>query len=118
LLASTLPVRIDWSTPLLAAVLALPVITEDGFRLVRRWLGTQRRTATAHTLTSCARSSALTASVAVAAAVVIATAALTGASLTYGGIATLSCLAVSYMGMRSWLIVAVTRRRAETVATH
>jgi hypothetical protein len=106
LLSSTLPGRTDWSMPLLALAAALPVAAEDGFRLARRGVASRRGADATSGLRSGAHGSVLTIGAAVWASIVTGATALTGAGLDYVGVALICCLAVSYLSLRSWLIVA------------
>jgi putative drug exporter of the RND superfamily len=108
--ASILPGRTDWSTPLLALAVALPVCAEDGFWIARRWISSRRGPETTCALSGYTGGSALTVAVAIWAATVITIAALTDAGLNYVGVAVLCCLAVSYVLLRSLLIAGVALR--------
>jgi putative drug exporter of the RND superfamily len=106
LLASILPGRTDWSTPLLALLVTLPAVAEDGFQLARRWIGSRRRDQTTCALSNYPHGSALAIAAAIGAAIVTGATALTAAGLDYVGLAVMCCLALSYLCLRSWLIVA------------
>lgn len=110
LLASMLPVPTNWSTPLLALAITLPTAAEDAFRLARRWVGSRRGDEKTCAFGSYAHGSALTIAAAIWAATVMGATALTGASLDYVGVAVMCCLAMSYLCLRSWLIVAAASR--------